>query len=396
LGRPRVSFILPVFNGEETLERCLGALQGISLREWECVAVDDGSGDRGAAIVEAFGRRDKRFRLLRHGNNRGVGAARNTGLSAAVGEAIHFLDQDDLLLPSGIERLAGALTRCPDAAAVFGNFLAVHAETGRRTQWESYPSSLGFSDLVDGSPFTFLTVLHERRRVVGVGGMAEGVDGCDEWDLWGRLTRTGRRLHHCDADVGEYQIHGRNASLDGARLLRSGLKVLDVLHQPDARVPDPAPEWAGGAALAGKTRRQARFFWLQTGNYLAQQRVEDAVALVDILEDLAGPRLVRHEDAGDLHAGMKYGCMLTGLDPTAYFLERADVLDRYFALLEVRLGTPGFAVSAQRMLLVCFVEDLIRRIKRLEGRVERYRCSRSCRIGRALTRSLGRLLGRSG
>ena len=392
MGTPRVSFVLPVLNGKATLESCLRHIQGQTLRQWECIAVDDGSSDGSPAIVEAFASRDPRFRLIRHESNRGVGAARQTGLCAAAGDAVHFVDQDDHLLPDGIERLHRVLARLPEPAAVFGNFLAVHSETGRQYRWESYPSTIGFSDLVERSPFTFLNVLHRRTLVLDVGGLASSVDGCDEWDLWGRLTRTGRRLHHGDVDVGEYRLHGLNASLNAERLLTSGLKVLDVLHRSDARVPNPAPEWRDGAPAEGRTRRQLRFFWLQTANCLARDRVDEAIALVTILEECAGNGLISDGTVGDLHGAMKYGCMLAGTDPARYLLELRPVLDRYFVRLEARLGLPGFASAAQKRLLETFLESMLSENGRLRGAVETYRTSRSYRIGRALTRTAGKLL----
>jgi hypothetical protein len=199
-------------------------------------------------------------------------------------------------------------------------------------------------------------------------------------------------MHHRDVDVGEYRLHGRNASLNAGRLLAAGLRVLEVLHRPDSRVPNPAPEWREGAPAEGRVRRQLRFFWLQTANCLARDRVDDAIALVDILEECAGGPILCDGTVGDLHGTMKYGCMLAGTDPTRYLLELRPVLDRYFVRLEERLGLPGFAAAAQERLLEAFLKSMFSENERLRVAVEAYRTSRSYRVGRALTRTAGRLL----
>jgi glycosyltransferase involved in cell wall biosynthesis len=387
-----VSFVLPVFNGAKTLEGCLRSLQGLTLHEWECIAVDDASTDGSSAILEAMVHRDSRFRVLRHFSNRGVGAARATGLASAVGESIHFLDQDDHLSPQGIERLFAAVSHDGNAAGVFGHFLAVHADSGRRYQWQSYPATLGFSDLIERSPFTFLSVLHRRALVVEVGGMALGIDGCDEWDLWGRLTRTGHPLRYCNTAVGEYRIHGENASFNAERLLLSGLRVLDVLHGPDPRVPSPAPEWRAGAAPAGKRRRQSRFHWLQTANCLARRDVRGALRLIEVFEKTVGLSPPELHDGNDLHTGMKYGCMLAGSDPVDYLNTLRGTLENYFRELESRFERPGLTDEALRNLERCSATELIAENRRLHSLVEGYRSSRSYRIGRVMTRSARALL----
>jgi hypothetical protein len=199
-------------------------------------------------------------------------------------------------------------------------------------------------------------------------------------------------MHHRGVDVGEYRLHGRNASLNGGRLLAAGLKVLEVLHQPDPRVPNPAPEWRDGAPDEEKLRRQVRFFWLQTANCLARDRIDDAIGLVATLEERAGSGIISDRTVGDLHGAMTFGCMLAGTDPARYLLELRPVLDHYFVRLEERLGLPGFASAAQSRLLERFLESTLSENERLRGTVEAYRTSRSYRVGRALTRTAGRLL----
>lgn len=100
---PQISVIVPVYNCERYLSEQLDALLGDAAMNLEVIAVDDGSRDRGMAILRARGARDARLRILQQ-VHRGLGAARNTGLHAARGAWIAFADADDLLPASGLAR----------------------------------------------------------------------------------------------------------------------------------------------------------------------------------------------------------------------------------------------------------------------------------------------------
>ncbi len=92
---PDVTVIVPVFRTEAYLPACLGSLQRQTLASLEILCIDDCSPDRSAEIVESKAERDSRIVLVRHEANRGLGAARNTGLERAQGRFVMFLDSDD-------------------------------------------------------------------------------------------------------------------------------------------------------------------------------------------------------------------------------------------------------------------------------------------------------------
>ncbi len=105
---PRISVVVPVYNVEPYLATCLDSLARQTFSDLEVVMVDDGSTDRSRAIAEEFAARDDRFRLLTQPNG-GLGRARNTGIDAAQGEFLAFVDSDDYLSDDAYELLIGAL-----------------------------------------------------------------------------------------------------------------------------------------------------------------------------------------------------------------------------------------------------------------------------------------------
>lgn len=91
---PKISVIIPVYNGEKFLSRCLKSLQCQTFKDWQAVFVDDGSVDKTAELLDLYAKQDKRVNVI-HKKNMGVSAARNDGIKKAFGEYIHFMDVDD-------------------------------------------------------------------------------------------------------------------------------------------------------------------------------------------------------------------------------------------------------------------------------------------------------------
>lgn len=102
--KPLISVIVPVYNVEKYLPKCLDSLLAQTWQELEIIVVDDGSPDNSWDIMQEYARRDSRVRLIRQKNG-GLSAARNAGVEAARGEWIGFLDSDDYVAPEMYERL---------------------------------------------------------------------------------------------------------------------------------------------------------------------------------------------------------------------------------------------------------------------------------------------------
>ena len=107
---PRVSVVVPIYQVERYVAACLQSLARQTFTDLEVIMVDDGSTDRSARIAERFGECDDRFRLLRQPNG-GLGNARNTGIAAAGGEFLAFVDADDVVPDDAYARMVRALDR---------------------------------------------------------------------------------------------------------------------------------------------------------------------------------------------------------------------------------------------------------------------------------------------
>ena len=99
-----ISIIVPVYNVERYLARCVDSVLGQTYPSWELILVDDGSFDRSPAICDEYAGRDGRIKVV-HKKNGGLSSARNVGLDMMRGEYVTFLDSDDYWHPCYLEIL---------------------------------------------------------------------------------------------------------------------------------------------------------------------------------------------------------------------------------------------------------------------------------------------------
>lgn len=103
-----VSIIIPVYNAEKHIKKCLDSILAQSDGRWECVVVDDGSVDDSPRICDAYMKMDSRIRVF-HQKNQGVSSARNLGIREIRGEYICFVDSDDSVGPYYVEHLVKSI-----------------------------------------------------------------------------------------------------------------------------------------------------------------------------------------------------------------------------------------------------------------------------------------------
>lgn len=101
---PKVSIVVPVYNTEKYLTRCLESIKKQTLTEIEIIIVDDGSKENCSALCDKLASEDRRIKVI-HKENQGLGYARNTGLDAASGEYVGFVDSDDYIEPEMYESM---------------------------------------------------------------------------------------------------------------------------------------------------------------------------------------------------------------------------------------------------------------------------------------------------
>ncbi len=123
---PLISVIVPIYNVEKYLPRCLESILDQTYRNLEIILVDDGSTDGSGAVCDQYAARDDRIRVT-HQTNSGIGHTRNVGLSLCTGAYLTFVDSDDYLYPDALSCLYDRL--CTDGSdLVIGNCVHVYED----------------------------------------------------------------------------------------------------------------------------------------------------------------------------------------------------------------------------------------------------------------------------
>lgn len=190
-GTPLVSVIVPTYNRPEMLSGCLESILGQTYPNIEIIVVNDGGVDV-RKIVDSLNRQGK-ITPLAHSANRGMAAARNTGIAAARGKYLAYLDDDDSFLPRHIEILAGFL-ETSDFRVAYTDAYRVHRKTirGKDTvKKRDVPYSIDFDGdrLLIQNYIPTLCVMHEKSCLDAAGGFDEELRVLEDWDLWIRMSR---------------------------------------------------------------------------------------------------------------------------------------------------------------------------------------------------------------
>lgn len=132
---PKVSAVIPVYNVEKFIRRCIESIQQQTMNDIELIVVNDCTPDDSMAIVEELAKEDQRIRIFNYDKNRGPMCARETGYMAATGDYITFCDGDDYLPKDALETLYNEAIKT-GADIVSGQIVYVSGD-GRETIWES-------------------------------------------------------------------------------------------------------------------------------------------------------------------------------------------------------------------------------------------------------------------
>ena len=119
-NKPLVTVVIPIYNTERYLPRCIDSVLSQTYCCLELLLVDDGSSDGCPAICDAYAERDSRIRVI-HKENAGLGMARNTGIDAATGDYICFFDSDDYVEPDTLEVCVTAAVTNEADMVIFGH-----------------------------------------------------------------------------------------------------------------------------------------------------------------------------------------------------------------------------------------------------------------------------------
>jgi hypothetical protein len=194
--QPVITIVMPVYNGEKTIADAIESILAQQAEEWELIIVNDGSTDATSDIVEPF-LSDPRIRLICQPNS-GVAASRNTGVSAATGDIVAFLDDDDQWHREYLTTIRKLRDEFPTCNVFATSYLrqernastAYPAATAVAKRGETRPCKLEafFLDSIAGDPLFFTgSVAVDRKCLIAAGLFPVGVAAGEDLLTWARL-----------------------------------------------------------------------------------------------------------------------------------------------------------------------------------------------------------------
>jgi len=193
-----VSAIITTHNRAEFVGEAIESVLAQTHKELEIIVVDSASTDGTPGILQRY--TDPRIRIIRLQQDKGLAAARNTGIAKAQGTFIACLDDDDLWAPEKIALEADVFrTASKKTGACYSDFFDVYADGTKNPLVRVYTAESGpdlLGEVLVISKINPSFALLRREAVVEVGGFDERYFGCDEWELWLRLVEKGWELRH--------------------------------------------------------------------------------------------------------------------------------------------------------------------------------------------------------
>ncbi len=182
-----VSVIVPSYNRANVLPRAVKSVLAQTYQDFEIIIIDDCSKDNTQEVVKNFN--DPRIRYIRHETNKGGNAARNTGIKAANGEFVAFLDSDDEWLPTKFEKQMLRFND-PRVGLVYCGQKCFNENNGRVFEFfNQLREDIFYKMLVKNYVGSLSAVIVRFKNISQVGFMDEKLKSCQDWDLYIRLSQ---------------------------------------------------------------------------------------------------------------------------------------------------------------------------------------------------------------
>lgn len=224
-----VSIIIPCYNSEKYIRETIDSVLNQTHKEIEIICVDNGSIDNTISIIEEFKNKYSNIKLY-YENNKGANFARNTGLKNANGDAVQFLDSDDIIHPNKIEKQINKITE--------GFDIVVSDRTIFDETFSTKIEQVTFSEICENPLKTCITKiiitgnpLYKKETIIDIGGWNENLITAQDWEFHIRLALLEKKFSYVNGSYLSSRMHNESLSSDWIKVSNDGVKVLDLYQK---------------------------------------------------------------------------------------------------------------------------------------------------------------------
>lgn len=240
---PRVSVLIPVYNAERYLSSAVESVLGQSYRDLEIIAINDGSTDRSASILNEFAARDPRVIVISQ-PNAGISAALNRGLEAASGIYVARMDADDLMAPERIAVQVAFLDENPDIGFCASSVNMIDEAGVVFDSYRPQPvTRAALSEMMkahEAITYTHPTVTFRTAIGRSIGGYRREFEPCEDMDFFGRFITSGHAGLVIPEALLNYRVH--SGSISGSKAARQ-IETTELVRVNLYRRLDGLPEY---------------------------------------------------------------------------------------------------------------------------------------------------------
>ncbi len=211
MQNPKVSVIIISYNRAQLLKVAMQTVFDQTFEDFELLIIDDGSPDDTENTVKAF--HDPRLRYIKHAQNQGEGAARNSGVQHAEGEYIAFLDDDDEWLPNKLQLQVELLDAQPKHVGfVHSALINFYADTGEEVEKKRPVETVSgkvFDRLLQDNFVILSTVMARKECFDAAGPFDLSIPAGLDYDMWVRISQN-YEFAYIDTPLIKYRIHRNN------------------------------------------------------------------------------------------------------------------------------------------------------------------------------------------
>lgn len=239
-----ITVIVPCYNQSEYLSEALDSVLAQHYESWECIIVDDGSTDQTFNVAKSYVNKDDRFKYIKK-SNRGLSAARNTGLEATQGEWIQFLDADDYIAPDKFDTSIAAANSDPVADVIVTDFKMFIDDIKNTTPafCQLKESYLNFEELLFNWAADFCIPIHcglFKRKLFEKTRFNMLLNAVEDWVMWLDIFKEGAKGIYINEPLAYYRNNPKSMTKDKVvfreNLIRAYEHVIADLNTEHLRI----------------------------------------------------------------------------------------------------------------------------------------------------------------